>query len=88
MAKRIAGYEPLSATMLGRFVGNGRIPTIESQAIPPATIWRERPNSVELNARNSKIVGSTYPISASSIFKPIGAILTSSIVMSIKATPM
>ncbi|MEF3135329.1 hypothetical protein OS035_28170 [Rhizobium sp. 268] len=45
-------------------------------------------NSVELNARNIEIVGSTCLISPSSIFKPQGAILTSPIVMSIKATPM
>ncbi|MDL2405824.1 hypothetical protein PY650_09120 [Rhizobium calliandrae] len=45
-------------------------------------------SSAELNARNREAVGSIYPILASNIFKPIGVILTSIIVMSNKATPM
>ncbi|MGO6664106.1 hypothetical protein ACCS43_01815 [Rhizobium ruizarguesonis] len=55
---------------------------------PAETIKLKLHNSVELNARNIEIVGSTCLISASNIFKPIGAIPTSFIVMSIKATPM
>ncbi|MGO8536083.1 hypothetical protein ACC756_38330, partial [Rhizobium ruizarguesonis] len=44
------------------------------------TIKLKLHNSVELNARNIEIVGSTCLISASNIFKPIGATPTSFIV--------
>ncbi|MGO6899564.1 hypothetical protein ACCS96_03135, partial [Rhizobium ruizarguesonis] len=59
-----------------------------AEKTPAETIKLKLHNSVELNARNIEIVGSTCLISASNIFKPIGATPTSFIVMSIKATPM
>jgi hypothetical protein len=56
--------------------------------LPDETMLLKRCNSVELNAQNDHAVGSIYSLSAPDIFKPEDVILTSFIVMSIKATPM
>jgi hypothetical protein len=63
-------------------------PVAVGQGNKTETIMLQRDNSVELNARNSEILGSAYAISTPRTFKPMSAMPTSFVVMSIKATPM